>query len=87
MALSFWSARPSLASPRRALGEGQITSLVMVGAQNPGDPIDIDSSILATTKCQNTNLYYEVYSPTMVLVGTRQVDPPTLNPGDTFDDS
>lgn len=87
LTLSFWVGRPSAAAPLRTPGEGQITSLVMVGAQNPGDPIDIDSSVLATTKCQNTNLYYEVYSPTMVLVDTRWADPPKLNPGDTFDDS
>jgi hypothetical protein len=78
---------PVSASPLSAPGEGQITSLVMVGAENPGDPIEIDSSVLATTKCQNTNLYYEVYSPSMVLVDTRLVDPPTLDPGETFSDS
>jgi hypothetical protein len=87
MALSFWIGRPVAAAPLRAPGEGQITSLIMAGAQNPGDPIDIDSSVLATTKCQNTNLYYEVYSPTMVLVDTRQVGPPKLDPGESYDDS
>lgn len=87
MILSMWPGLPGLASPPSAPGEGQITSLTVVGAQNPGDPIDIDSSVLATTKCQNTNLYYEVYSPTMVLVDTREVDPPKLDPGETYDDS
>lgn len=85
--LGLWMAFPALASPLGAPGEGQITSLIMAGAQNPGDPIEIDSTVEATTKCQKTNLYYEVYSPTMVLVDTRQVDPPKLDPGDTFDDS
>ena len=85
--ISLCTVIPASARPIGAPGEGEITSLVVVGAQNPGDPIEIDSSVLAITKCQQTNLYYEVYSPTMVLVDTRQLEPPALDPGESFDDS
>jgi hypothetical protein len=74
------------ASPLNA-NTGSIQSLTAVGAAQPGDPIDVTSTIAATDRINNSNLYYELTDPSGAIVDTRQTDPPHLAAGETFSDS
>lgn len=76
----------ALAAPLRA-NTGTILSLVGIGAGNPGDPIQISSSVQADSDIQRSNLLYGVYAPDGSLVATRKIDANRLDPGDIVNDS
>jgi hypothetical protein len=78
---------PAFAGPLGQAIKGDIHSFTAIGATNPGDPINISSLVHAHQKIQNSNLYYEVYSPSMTLVDTREIDPGNMAIDDTFSDS
>ncbi len=81
------SAQPTWAGPTGAPNKGEILQLLIQGAVNPGDPLVIDSFSEAYEKIPNSNFYYEVYSPTMTLLDTRQLNPGRMEVGDTFSDN
>lgn len=85
--LSAILVQPTLAGPLGAPNKGEILQLLVQGAENPGDPIVIDSLSVANEKVPNSNFYYEVYSPSMVLLDTHEVKPGWMDPGDTFPDN
>ncbi len=80
------SVQSTLAGPLGAPNKGEILELLVQGAENPGEPLVIDSHSEAYEKIPNSNFYYEVYSPSMVLLDTRQVNPGRMAIGDTLDD-
>lgn len=80
-------ATPAFAGPAAASDKGEIVYLNVTGAASPGDPINISSQVHAFQKIQNSNMFYEVYSPSMVLVDTREIDPGKLEIDDTYNDS
>lgn len=65
---------------------GSITSLTASGAGSPGGSIDIDSSILAQSRIQNSNLYFELFAPSGARIATRETNLPAMNDGDTGGD-
>ena len=86
LAVSLMATAGASASPLRA-NTGTILSLTAVGAQQPGDPIDVNSTVQATDSVNNSNLYYELMDPSGAIIFTRQVSPPRMVAGDTFSDS
>lgn len=66
---------------------GTILSLTAVGASDPGDPIQISSSVQADSKIQRSNLYYELFDPAGTLLATRKIDANRLAAGDIVNDS
>ena len=86
LVVSLMATAGASASPVRA-NTGSIQSLTAVGAAEPGDPIDIASTIVATDRINNSNLYYELSDPSGAIIDTRQIDPPQMAAGETFSDS
>ena len=80
------SVQSTLAGPLGVPNKGEIQELLVQGAENPGEPLVIDSLSEAYERIPNSNFYYEVYSPSMVLLDTRQVNPGRMAIGDTLDD-
>jgi hypothetical protein len=73
--------------PAVAAGEGVILSLAGIGASQPGDPINISSSVQALSDIQNSNLYYTVTAPSGALVAQRTFDPGRLSAGQIVNDA
>lgn len=61
---------------------GSITSLTASG----GGTIDINSTVLAQDRIQNSNLYYELFAPSGAKIATHPTDLPAMNNGDTAGD-
>ncbi len=80
-------AQPTLAGPMGVPNKGAILQLLVQGGVNPGDPLVINSLSEAYEKNPNSNFYYEVYSPTMTLLDTRQINPGRMEVGQTFSDN
>ena len=80
------SVQPTSAGPMGASNKGKILQLLVQGAGNPGEPLVIDSLSEAYEKIPNSNLYYEVYSPSMTLLDTRKINPGRMEVGDTYSD-
>lgn len=86
LAVSLMTTAGASASPLRA-NTGSIQSLTAVGASQPGDPIDVNSTVLATDRINNSNLYYELSDPSGAVIFTKQTFPPQMRSGDTYSDS
>jgi hypothetical protein len=69
-----------------ASNKGEIIQLYVQRSSIHGDPIVIDSIGEAFAKISQSNFYYEVYSPSMVLVDTRKVALPPMDIGNTSAD-
>lgn len=77
-------ATPALARPH--LAGGNINSLSATDAPGLGDTVQITSLVQATSKIQNSNLYYTITIGS-TLVATHTTTPPKFEIGDTFSDS
>ncbi len=83
LVVSLMATAGASASPLKA-NLGSIQSLTAVGAAQPGDRINVASTVLAADRINNSNLYYELSDPSGTVIFTNQVDPPHLDTGETF---
>jgi hypothetical protein len=86
LAVSLMTTAGASASPLKA-NTGSIQSLTAQGAAQPGDPIDIASTVQATDRINNSNLYYELSDPSGAVIDTRQIDPGRMSAGQTVSDA
>lgn len=86
LAVSLMATAGAYASPLKA-NVGSIQSLTAVGAAQPGDPIEVASTVVAEDRINNSNLYYELIDPSGAVIFTNQVNPPHLSTGETFSDA
>jgi hypothetical protein len=86
LAVGFMSTAGAFASPLQA-NAGSIQSLTAQGAVQPGEPIQIASTVVASDRISNSNLYYELTDPNGAVIDTRQVAPGSMDAGGTFSDS
>jgi len=86
LAVSLMATAGASASPLRA-NTGSIQSLTAVGAAQPGDPIDVSSTIAAMDRINKSNLYYELSDPSGAVIFATQVDPGRLDVGETSSDA
>ena len=71
-----------------AANDGVITSLTASNAPTPGQTITINASFLALSNINNSNISYTILAPDGVtVVATYSTSPPSLNAGQTFNDS
>ena len=83
-----WAAALLMAAVALAGPAGTITALSATDAPNPGQTITISASFLATSKINNSNVYYEIIAPDGVtVVATYSTSAPGLQAGESFNDS
>ncbi len=71
-----------------AASTGTITALSATDAPNPGQTITISASLSANSQINNSNLSYVIVAPDNVtVVATHITSLPSLQAGDTFNDS
>jgi hypothetical protein len=64
--------------------DGSVLSLSASGGSNYGENIQINVTVSADAKVNNSNFYFEIRAPDGLVVDTHSVDVPTLEDGDTY---
>lgn len=86
LSVSLMATAGASASPLKA-NNGSIQSLTAQGATQPGNPIDVSSTVLAADRINNSNLYYVLSDPSGTIIDTSQTSSLHLETGETFTDS
>jgi hypothetical protein len=66
---------------------GTILGLVGTGASSPGDAIEIEATVQANSRIQNSSLSYTLTAPSSGVIATRTVSLGRLEAGQTYSDS
>ncbi len=69
LSVSLMATAGASASPLKA-NNGSIQSLTAQGATQPGNPIDVSSTVLAADRINNSNLYYVLSDPSGTIIDT-----------------
>lgn len=90
MAIGITLLAALLALPLTAAAQdssGTILGLAGTGASSPGDSIEIEATVQANSRIQNSNLSYVLTAPSGGVVATRTVSLGRLEAGQTYSDS
>lgn len=64
-----------------------VNSLTASGGGNFNETITIQASVSASSRIQNSNLYFEIRAPDGTVVDTHSISPPPMESGETFSHS